>query len=339
MIRSEPGFIGRIVAKYFTGDKGAQPRDLQKESEKMENIDSNFGSGSTLKSTSDFDGSNDALRSKNAKGLTREQFATLLADKNNGNTTMHRNRNPNVELLNVTRDEPKAVEITDHFAEQLVLINEFKEDHPMYDMTYFLFKLDHPLRQFCRKLTGAKNPRQKYYFNWFISIAVVVSTFILATDTPLSRKRNLDLALSRYADSIGKTYSGLDFNNPTSSLKKVLVQSEYLSRTFYIGETVFAAIFTIEFILYTISDGILFTPNAYLLHPWNWLDLVVLISMWLGITTQFVAATGLPRFIRAIRALRPLRLINLWPGLKSIILLVLQSMVRQLILGCVFLTY
>lgn len=60
-----------------------------------------------------------------------------------------------------------------------------------------------------------------------------------------------------------------------------------------------------------IADGFAFTPNAYLLSSWNALDLFVLCTLVVNVTTELAVIGGVSRFTRAIKAFRALRLINL----------------------------
>lgn len=53
--------------------------------------------------------------------------------------------------------------------------------------------------------------------------------------------------------------------------------------------------FTLEVILWTIAEGVLLTPNAYLFDPWHWMDLIILLSMYLGLFSPFVSNSGFPR--------------------------------------------
>lgn len=45
----------------------------------------------------------------------------------------------------------------------------------------------------------------------------------------------------------------------------------------------FIGAFSIEFIVKTVADGFIYSPNAYLRNPWNFIDFCVLISMWINL--------------------------------------------------------
>lgn len=163
-------------------------------------------------------------------------------------------------------------------------------------------------------------------FRWILILSIIASTAVLAYDTPFSRLDNLKSAISDYERRNGIAVNSESLSSPDPGLLEVITRSEYLSTFFYIGEFLFIGIFTIELIVRSIADGLILTPNPYLLNGWHLLDVFVLITMWLGVTTTFVAGSGLPRLLRACRAYRPLRLIAMSPGMKQVLSLVLSSM-------------
>lgn len=80
---------------------------------------------------------------------------------------------------------------------------------------------------------------------------------------------------------------------------------------FSLTEVTLSLIFIAEFFIKVIADGFAFTPNAYLLSPWNALDLFVLLTLLVNVTTELAVIGGVSRFTRALKAFRALRLINL----------------------------
>ncbi|PWN36130.1 uncharacterized protein FA14DRAFT_160990 [Meira miltonrushii] len=80
---------------------------------------------------------------------------------------------------------------------------------------------------------------------------------------------------------------------------------------FSLTEVTLSLIFIAEFFIKVIADGFAFTPNAYLLSPWNALDLFVLLTLLINVTTELAVIGGVSRFTRALKAFRALRLINL----------------------------
>ncbi|AAS51085.1 ACL143Cp [Eremothecium gossypii ATCC 10895] len=76
-------------------------------------------------------------------------------------------------------------------------------------------------------------------------------------------------------------------------------------------ECTFVALFTLEFLIKTIADGFLYSPNAYIMNPWNCIDLVVLISMWIDLLSWLQSSSNLPRLFRGLDALRALRFLTI----------------------------
>lgn len=81
---------------------------------------------------------------------------------------------------------------------------------------------------------------------------------------------------------------------------------------------VFTALFFVEMCVKLVAMGLISTPHAYLGDPWNVLDgTIVIFSL---ITVAF-STFDLSFFksLRAVRALRPLRMINRNPGMKMVV--------------------
>lgn len=122
-----------------------------------------------------------------------------------------------------------------------------------------------PLRRGCAAIVSSS------WFGRFITLLIVVSSIILAIDSPL--------------------------RDPDSTTGRALE----------VVELVTTILFTVEFLLKVCASGFLFMPMAYLRDPWNVLDFVVVFA---SVSQLFVASgprlVGL-RSLRALRALRPLR--------------------------------
>lgn len=58
------------------------------------------------------------------------------------------------------------------------------------------------------------------------------------------------------------------YNTPLHRLRKDTNHIDWASSYDY----VFLGIFTLEFFVKTIADGVVYTPNAYLSSPWNLID-------------------------------------------------------------------
>jgi hypothetical protein len=83
-------------------------------------------------------------------------------------------------------------------------------------------------------------------------------------------------------------------------------------------------IFLVEFLSKVIGYGFMFTPVSYLKNPWNKLDFVVIV----GSIINYLG--GNAGFVRLLRCLRPLRIINRNEGMRVIISAVINSLAVNL---------
>ncbi|KAF9351296.1 calcium channel protein, partial [Mortierella sp. AD094] len=154
----------------------------------------------------------------------------------------------------------------------------------------FLFSPKNKFRRFLqsfiephRKKRDGDPPRDKVLsrsFNGFITLAIVASVIVAAITSPLWR------------------------------LKQSKLDPADQSVAIHVSDIAFPVIFTLEFVLRVIADGLVFTPDAYLRSYWNWVDSLVLISMYVPLFTNTSNSRGYARFFRSLKSLRALRLVN-----------------------------
>lgn len=193
-------------------------------------------------------------------------------------------------------------------------VNEFEEeklqylrDHPLYNNSYFIFPPNHILRRLCQSLcspsVGKRTDgvrffedstntyeRNSYFkhirrdmFVTFISIATFLMVVYSCSLTPLYRIRH-DLSHQKW--------------------------------TLYADAT-FVTIFSLEFIIKTVADGLVRTPNAYLRNPWNCIDVIVLFSLWIDFVAGLKQDDDLSRVFRGLTALRALRCLTISKTARS----------------------
>lgn len=109
----------------------------------------------------------------------------------------------------------------------------------------------------------------------------------------------------------------------TLTLESPQYDSEALRTFLLVADSVFLVIFTVEFVVKSVSLGLVFGKDAYVKDAWNNLDLLVLLVTWLGFVT---GGSGVGRTLRVGRILRPLRMINRNEGMKVIINALLMSL-------------
>jgi hypothetical protein len=100
----------------------------------------------------------------------------------------------------------------------------------------------------------------------------------------------------------------------TESAKEIYLVTE-------VADMVFLGIFSIECFLKIIALGLIREKVSYLKDPWNWLDFVVVVTAWLersGVSENMSA-------LRTFRVLRPLRTLTTIPGMKMIIVSMMQA--------------
>ncbi|CUS21344.1 LAQU0S03e00408g1_1 [Lachancea quebecensis] len=207
-------------------------------------------------------------------------------------------------------------------------LNEFEDEklrylkeHPMYNNSYFIFPPNHILRKFCQSLTtpciGKRTDgvrffgdttntydRNSYFkhvkkdiFVGFISIATILMVVYSCSLTPIYRISH------------------------ESGVKKWSL----------IIDAIFVTIFTLEFLIKTIADGLVHTPNAYLRNPWNWIDIIVLQSLWVDFISGLKRDDGLSRLFRGLTALRALRCLTISKTARSTFDQVLFDGIRKII--------
>jgi len=93
------------------------------------------------------------------------------------------------------------------------------------------------------------------------------------------------------------------------------------NRTLELMENVFLAFFTLEVFLGTIAQGVFFGPNSYMSNPWNWLDVFVVFIGYVGLAVGSNLSA-----LRTLRAIRPLRTIKNVPGVRLLVVTLLDSL-------------
>lgn len=167
--------------------------------------------------------------------------------------------------------------------------NKFLQENRNFNRVFYVLEPRHRIRRFCQRLVKSSHgeridgvePNKKVseaivFFMFLVTLALVISACYL---TPLYRK-GVDQKHGKY------------------------------NWTFYLDNG-FLAIFTIEFLIKIIADGLVFTPNAYIMSSWNIIDLWVLLALWIEFIAFMQNDGNLSRFIRGFKALRALRLLTI----------------------------
>ncbi|KAK0551675.1 calcium channel protein [Tilletia horrida] len=167
----------------------------------------------------------------------------------------------------------------------------FLNSHPSYDKSLWLFSNMSPIRRFCQSLHPPSYGERIF-------------------GREASKFRNIIFRISIFLAVVGSVVvAGI----ATPAYRRSWYQDHGLRRDswFSLLEVLLSVFFVFEFFVKVIADGFAFTPNAFLL------DLFVLITLLVNVTTEMAVIGGVSRFTRALKAFRALRLINLTEVMKD----------------------
>ncbi|CEP63141.1 calcium channel protein CCH1 LALA0_S07e03312g [Lachancea lanzarotensis] len=186
-------------------------------------------------------------------------------------------------------------------------LNEFEEEklqymkeHPFFNNAYFIFPPNHIFRQFCQSLTPPSVGKRTDGFRFFEDNTNTHERSYSFRNF----KRDVFVGFISIATVLMVVYSC--FITPVYRMKhpSVRVWSRYFDATFVV-------IFSLEFVIKTVADGLSHTPNAYLRNPWNCIDVTVLISIWINFVASLKNDDDLSRVFKGLTALRALRCLTI----------------------------
>lgn len=173
--------------------------------------------------------------------------------------------------------------------------NTFLRDNPNFNNVFYVMRPDHRIRRLCQKMVKSSYGERidgvdpnKTFLEIFVIIMFIATMGLVITAcylTPLLR------------NSLAREHGTWNWSSYT--------------------EVAFTTLFTIEFIIKILADGIIFTPNAYMRSSWNLIDLVVLAALWIELISFLKNDGGLSRIVRGLKALRALRLLTISETAKN----------------------
>ncbi|KAK9451302.1 Ion transport protein-domain-containing protein [Limtongia smithiae] len=192
--------------------------------------------------------------------------------------------------------------------QQMILFRDLKSDYidrnPKFNRVLFCMTESNKLRRCCQMLVrppyGARyngeyvNQTASLIFHTFISAMIVAMVGIVCKTTPLYQKTYHDLQV------------GCNRTEGTCFTWNWVLYTD-LS---------FAIIFSIEALIKIFADGFVLTPNPYIRSVWNCIDLFVLITMWIDLILSVLSQGVSTRILRAFKAFRALRLLNIHEKVK-----------------------
>ncbi|KAI3633609.1 hypothetical protein MIR68_008556 [Amoeboaphelidium protococcarum] len=233
-----------------------------------------------------------------------------------GSKTLHHAKN--LDQLNPAFDEAQVRVQTDQGSERREAVSRFNEAHPLYDASYFLFTPDHWFRRLCIFLVGKNGTSRRKMSIAIENIFIILSCLALTFDSPASRRRSLESFLVSYATSQNTTVSQIDLINPVPEVRMLIESKEFYREWVYLSNDVFAVIFALFFLFRSVADGLLISPQPFLLNGWSWIDVITLFTSWYSILTPVSSNVGFPRIVRALRGLKAFRIIPQFDGMKRI---------------------
>lgn len=173
---------------------------------------------------------------------------------------------------------------------------KYLKENPTFNTVFYMLPPNHKLRRFCQRIVPPShghrvdgvvpNRSVSFTFNLFMFLVTCGVVVVACAATPLYRRKILDdLELHR----------------------------DWLT----IVDLSCTLLFSLEFLIKIIADGLIFTPNAYLVSSWNIIDLLVLITMWISLITTLRGSGSVSNLMNGFKALRALRLLTLSSMAKS----------------------
>ena len=151
-----------------------------------------------------------------------------------------------------------------------------------------------------------------------------MSLFILSYDNPLRAGLR---ALTEHPFFDGFILHLIGVNSLLLALDVPALEDPYQKKTInYILETI-SIIFTFELVFKVLVQGFYWTDNSYMKDPWNNLDFVIVFFSCVTWILEAVSTgdVGFLKGFRALRALRPLKVVAKNEGVKTVVVSLLES--------------
>ncbi|XP_060853575.1 voltage-dependent calcium channel type A subunit alpha-1 isoform X4 [Rhopalosiphum padi] len=156
------------------------------------------------------------------------------------------------------------------------------------------------------------------------------SLFLFSTDNPVRRYTRFIIEWPPFEYAVLLTIIA---NCVVLALEEHLPRGDktVLAKTLEATELVFLAIFCVEATLKILALGFLLHSGSYLRNIWNIMDFFVVVT---GCITQIPSAANMDlRTLRAIRVLRPLKLVSGIPSLQVVLKSIIKAMAPLLQIG------
>ncbi|KPV76292.1 uncharacterized protein RHOBADRAFT_52318 [Rhodotorula graminis WP1] len=188
--------------------------------------------------------------------------------------------------------------VEDVTASRQQAVAQYIVEHPTYDRALGLFSQRSPVRRACQALVEpaygaeringrAPNKLWQRLFQIGMLVVILASVGVAGSATPLYRR---------------------DY---------YLEHGEVRLTWYNVVEVATGFCFLLEFLVKVVADGLFVAPNAYVLSVWNLIDFWVLATVLANVVMVLMNGPSSSRWVRALKAFRALRLINLWPTMRQ----------------------
>lgn len=150
------------------------------------------------------------------------------------------------------------------------------------------------------------------------------SLFIFSYENPIRAFLRSMISNSYFA---GFIYTLIAMNSLLLALDEPSLKDPYQQKTIKLLLTIISIIFVVECFIKVIVQGFYCGERTYLKDSWNILDFVIVMFTFLTWALEAFAGSDLAfvRGFRALRALRPLRVVSKNEGIKTVVNSLLQS--------------
>lgn len=210
------------------------------------------------------------------------------------------NEDWNIKELRARREQAQRVKAAHE--------ESLRENHPYFDFPLFLVSRDSLLRQWLQRIVHARYEIAGNHGEVQSKRPMINDAFIkrvLSTQTYLEWVIILITFSSCVAMMFEKPHSRRTFDDP------VLKFFEYL----------FVVSTSLELLIRVLADGLLFTPNAVIRSFGDVIDISIYLIgfIYICVSPTFIQRNSPAYALLVLRALRPLRVINLIPKMRQVI--------------------
>lgn len=287
-VRSRPGWLNKVKSRMF---KSREDKNIEKA------VTNLLLSGSAVNEF--IDGDEEPVHMDVQLDVTQNPLQRWIALKkarvaNHFHNPFHgaKKKETNIEDFDPARFATQVI------AERRNLIHkqdEYLKEYPNYNTVFYMLTPRHRLRRICQR--------------------VVPSSYGERIDGVEPHKTIGDIfSVLMFLSTIGIVVTACYL---TPLLRRGVIQKDGMWNWIFYIDVSFLVIFTVEFGIKIIADGLLFTPNAYVRSPWNWLDFLAMLSLWIEFVAFIRNDGNLSRIVRGMKALRALRILTISETAKN----------------------